>query len=66
MGAFTVPLLEKSPLLSNDVIYTTIVIAAARSIRESMQWGEGANCAFTKGRAAAGAVKAFSAVNGAP
>jgi len=28
--------------------------------------GGGANCAFTKGRAAAGAVKAFSTVNGAP
>jgi len=38
MGAFTVPLLEKSPLLPNNVIYTTIAIAAARSIRESMQW----------------------------
>jgi len=41
MGAFTMPLLEKSPLSPNNVIYTTIAIAAARSIRESMQWGGG-------------------------
>jgi len=32
----------------------------------SEEGGGEANCAFTKGRAAAGAVKAFSAVNGAP
>lgn len=39
-----------------------MLVTATRSIHKSMQQG-GANCAFTKGRAAVEAVKAFSAVN---
>lgn len=37
MGAFTMPLLEKSPLSPDGAIYATIAVAAARSIRKSMQ-----------------------------
>lgn len=66
MGAiYCVSLLEKSSLSPDDAIYATIAVAAARSIRESMQRGSKLRV-YKRTRIAAGAVKAFSAVNGAP